>query len=274
MSPPGESTPDTPPTPAPAEVAAGDAATAAALARLYDIDLAEDPGDDVELYLALARRTGGPILELAAGTGRIARPLASAGYAVTAVDHDPAMLARLAAGATSGISRVLADLTTWRPSRPQFRLAILGLNSLFLMAERHQQRAAIASLAAALAPGGLAVVDVWLPDAADLARYDRRLILDYVRTDPETGRIVTKTVAAVHDAATDSVVLDAIYDEGRPGEPAVRWIRRDVLRLVGAGELVDFATEAGLEVETLAGDYGLEPIGPGSERAILVARRP
>jgi ubiquinone/menaquinone biosynthesis C-methylase UbiE len=65
----------------------------AALARLYDLDLVEDPGD-IDLYLALASRTGGPILELAAGTGRVTVPLAEAGHRVTAVDIDPAMLAR------------------------------------------------------------------------------------------------------------------------------------------------------------------------------------
>ena len=37
-------------------------------------------------------RVGGPILELAAGTGRLAVPLAEAGYDVTGVDLDPAML--------------------------------------------------------------------------------------------------------------------------------------------------------------------------------------
>ena len=58
--------------------AARDAA-AEALARLYDVDLLEDPGD-LDLYLALAARTGGPILELGVGTGRIAVPLAAAGY--------------------------------------------------------------------------------------------------------------------------------------------------------------------------------------------------
>ena len=85
---------------------------------------------------------------------------------------------------------------------------------------------------------------------------------------------MTKTVAALHDAATATVLLSAIYEEGLPGEPAVRWIRRDVLRLISAAELVDLARAAGLEVDTLAGDYGLDPLGPGSERAILVARRP
>ena len=67
--------------------------TAAALARLYDLDLADDPGD-VELYLALASRADGRVLELAVGSGRVAVALAAAGHRVTGVDNDPAMLDR------------------------------------------------------------------------------------------------------------------------------------------------------------------------------------
>jgi len=74
-------------------MAVGSSASGRALARLYDLDLVEDPGD-LDLYLALARRTGGPILELAAGSGRLAVPLAEAGHRVTGVDLDPAMLER------------------------------------------------------------------------------------------------------------------------------------------------------------------------------------
>jgi ubiquinone/menaquinone biosynthesis C-methylase UbiE len=66
---------------------------ARAIARLYDLDLSEDPGD-VELYLALARRTGGPIVELAVGSCRIAVPLAEDGHRVVGVDIDEAMLDR------------------------------------------------------------------------------------------------------------------------------------------------------------------------------------
>ena len=57
------------------------------MARLYDLDLREDPGD-LDLYLALAERTGGPVLELAAGSDRLAVPLAAAGDRVVAVDLD------------------------------------------------------------------------------------------------------------------------------------------------------------------------------------------
>src|SRR6266566_6998533 len=80
-----------------------DPATAGALARLYDLDVAEDPGD-LDLYLALAARTGGPILELAVGTGRLAVPLAAAGWDVTGVDIDEAMLARARSAAAAAES--------------------------------------------------------------------------------------------------------------------------------------------------------------------------
>jgi SAM-dependent methyltransferase len=253
---------------------------AAALARLYDIDLVEDPGD-VDLYLALAARTGGPILELGAGTGRISVPLAEAGYRVTAVDIDPAMLARArdrarAAGTASDdrIDFVEADfLGLDLPAAGTFRLAIIALNSLFLLASRPAQRDAFATMARHLASGGLAVADVWLPDADDLARFDGRLILEYERPDSVSGTIVTKVAAAQHDAASGIVSLTSVFEEGAQGASPVRYVRRDALRLVSADELRDFAESAGLEVETLAGGYDLEPIGPGSERAIVIARR-
>ena len=262
--------------------AAAEASPAArALARLYDLDLeAEDPGD-VDLYLALAARTGGPVLELAAGSGRLAVPIAAAGHDVTAIDLDPAMIERgrqraAVAGVAGRIEWVARDLLDLfgspLPTAGRYRLAILALNSLFLLATRASQAAALAVMARHLAPGGLAAVDVWLPSPADLVRYDGRLLLDAVHVD-DANTVVTRTWAATHDAATASVVLTTIYDEGGPGAPPVRWVRRDAMRLVTADELRSFAEAAGLDVETMAGSHDLEPLGPGSERAVLVARR-
>jgi len=65
---------------------------AEALARLYDLDLHDDPGD-LDLWTALASEAAGPILELMAGSCRLAVPLAAEGHEVTAVDVDAAMLA-------------------------------------------------------------------------------------------------------------------------------------------------------------------------------------
>lgn len=262
------------------EPSAGPGASGAALARLYDVDVAEDPGD-LDLYLALAARTGGPILELAVGSGRLAVPLALAGYAVTGVDRDPAMLdrARVAADRTGtrragGLTLIDGDLLGLDlPDAGGFRLGLIALNSFLLLASRDAQRDALRTLARHLAPGGLAVVDVWQPDADDLARFDGRLILEYAGRPTDGGRVVTKLGSATHDPSTQTVTLTTIYDEGRPGEPPARWVRTDRLRLVSADELRALAEDVGFEIETVAGGYGLEPAGPGGERAILVAVR-
>jgi SAM-dependent methyltransferase len=254
--------------------------TAEALARLYDLDLAEDPGD-LDLYLALAARNGGPVLELAVGSGRLAIPLAASGLSVTGVDLDPAMLARASAaagragaGVAGRVRLVEDDARTVRLSDAgRYQLAFIPLNSIFLMGSRREQAAAVATLAAHLAPGGIAVVDAWLPDADDLARYDGRLVLEWAREEPGTGRIVTKTGSAIYDPASGVVRLTTIFEAAAPGEAPVRWVRVDRLRLVGPDELSTFAEAAGLVVETMAGDYGLGTLELGAERVVMVARR-
>lgn len=251
-----------------------------ALARLYDLDLSEDPGD-LDLYLALAARTGGPVLELMAGTGRLVVPLAAAGHEVTGVDLDPAMLARartateaVAPEVAARIHLVEGDARSIRlPEAGRFQLATVPLNSIFLAASRSEQAAVVATLAAHLAPGGLAVIDVWLPDVEDLGRFDGRLVLEWVREDPQTGHIVTKSGSALYEPATGVVRLTTLFEAGPPGAPPARWVRVDRLRQIGPEELVALATAAGLEVEMLAGDYALEPLTAGAERLILVARR-
>lgn len=264
----------------PAATAVGEPTDAdRALARLYDLDLVEDPGD-LDLYLALADRSGDrPVLELAVGSGRLAVPLVEAGHRVTGVDLDRAMLerARIRAEASgpstaAGLELVEGDLVAVDlPAGPTFGLAFIALNSLFLLSTREAQRAAIATMARHLAPGGIAVVDAWVPDADDLARFDGRLVLEYERLDPETGLEVTKVAAARYDPAWAIVDLTSVYEEGQPGQPPRRWVRRDRLRLVTPDELTEFAEAAGLGVETVAGDYDLGPLGPGADRAILVA---
>lgn len=254
---------------------------AADLARYYDLDLVSDPGD-LDLYLALAARTEGPILELAAGTGRLAVPLAASGRSVTALDSDPAMLARAAArwrdlqpSAEPGSDlQLVEDDLLHADLGPRFGLTILALNSLFLFAEPGDQAAVVTALARHLRPGGWAVVDVWLPGPEDLVRYDGHLELEWQRDDPETGERVAKLVSARYEPGDGVAELTTWFEAWPPqGGPLRRVAREDRLRLVAAADLGRWAAEAGLEVETLAGDYELHPFGPGAERAVLIARR-
>ncbi|HJV30161.1 MAG TPA: class I SAM-dependent methyltransferase, partial [Gaiellaceae bacterium] len=79
------------------------------IARLYDpwsVSVTEDVG----FYVDLAKESGGPVVELGVGTGRIAVPTASTGVAVIGIDSSRGMLEVCAeAVATAGVGR-LVDL--------------------------------------------------------------------------------------------------------------------------------------------------------------------
>ena len=103
------------------------------------------------------------------------------------------------------------------PAAGAFGLAFIALNSLLVLPTRAAQRAALRTLADHLAPGGVAAVDIWIPDAEDLARFDGRISLEWPRLDPESGAIVTKAASAAHDAAAATVTLTTIFEEGGQG---------------------------------------------------------
>ena len=61
------------------------------IARLYD-PWSASVTEDVEFYVEEARASGGPVVELACGTGRISVPVAKAGVPVIGVDASAGML--------------------------------------------------------------------------------------------------------------------------------------------------------------------------------------
>jgi SAM-dependent methyltransferase len=63
---------------------------------------------DLPLWRELADAEGGPVLDLGAGTGRVAAALAAAGHEVTALDTDPDLLAALTERAPT-VTTVTAD---------------------------------------------------------------------------------------------------------------------------------------------------------------------
>jgi SAM-dependent methyltransferase len=249
------------------------------LARYYDLDLLGED-DDVDLYLALARRQEGLILELAVGSGRIALPLARSGHRVVGVDHDPAMLARARVAWeregrhpwSGSLELVEADLTEVRLA-DRFALVILGLNSLLLLPGRAARAAALSTMAAHLAPGGRAVVDVAVPSLEELAGYDGRLQLEWIRHDPERDEMVTKMVSARYEPSTACLRLTQLFDAHAVGGGAVRRIARDdELSLLSVDQLVAELADAGMAPVELGGDHLLTPLGPGSSRVVVVAR--
>lgn len=252
---------------------------ATALARYYDLDVM-DINYDAELYQQLAQSVGGPVLELGVGSGRLGIPLALAGHYVVGIDNDTAMLDRargtwLAVRGGMEADRFTAvegDFLTYR-SDATFGLAFVAVNTFLLMEDDASRLALLETMRTHLRPGGIAAAEMDIPDAASLETYDGRLHLEWLRTDPETGDQVTKTICARHDSEAGTMELTQIY-ETTPANGGVlsRVTKTDLLHLISPEHLVDLARQAGLGEAQLKGDHLPTPYGAGSHRAILVAR--
>jgi SAM-dependent methyltransferase len=122
---------------------------------------------DLPLWRELAGRERGPILDVGAGTGRVALELARAGHDVTALDREAELLDALTARAGGRpISTVVADACAFALDR-RFGLVIVPMQTVQLLPDRS---AFLAAARRHLLPGGLLALAITaaLEDFGDL----------------------------------------------------------------------------------------------------------
>lgn len=144
--------------------------------RLYD-ELVGRDRSEVREVLALARRTGGPVLDLAAGSGRLTVPLVRSGHDVVALDSSPDMLGRLrrTAPADARVEVVVADMRSFEIER-RFALVVLGATSVSLL-DPSGRAALFETVRRHLAPGGVFALSVaGAVAAAGLSRSEDRTL--------------------------------------------------------------------------------------------------
>ncbi len=122
----------------------------------------EDTTATVELLADLAQ--GGSALELAAGTGRVALPLAARGVRVDGIEVSPQMVAKLRS--KPGGDRVAVTIGDFAdvPVEDSYALVFLVYNTLFNLATQDDQVRCFENVAAHLSDGGVFVVEAFVPD--------------------------------------------------------------------------------------------------------------
>ena len=225
-----------------------------AIAELYD-PWSATVVEDVGFYLEEARRSGGPVVELGVGTGRIAVPIAADGIRVLGVDSSRRMLeicARRAALAGVDVDLRVGDFRE-PPVTERVPLVICPFRSLLHMHTDEDRRLVLTSAHELLLPGGRFVFDVFTPGADDIAQtHDRWLerepgIFEHVVWD-EVARTLTLTV------------------RGPDGEStmALAWLSADEWRVL--------LEETGFEVEACYGWFDRTPF-TGGDDSVWIARR-
>jgi SAM-dependent methyltransferase len=135
----------------------------------YDASYAAKQMADLPFYLELARQTGGAVLDVGCGTGRMALPIAQAGIAVTAVDASESMLNILRGKLDNEPGEIRSRITIRQGDMrnleliDRFPLVIVPFRALQHLYTVEDQIAALTSLRQQLTPGGRLAFDVFFP---------------------------------------------------------------------------------------------------------------
>lgn len=213
--------------------------------------------EDVGFYVDEALASGGPVVELAVGTGRIAIPVAEAGVPVIGVDSSAAMLrVARAAAESAGVSELvdlrLGDLRE-PPVSERVPLVICPFRSLLHLETEGEKLRALHAARALLEPGGRFVFDVFAPSREDIEETNGRWLERepgiFERADwDEASRTLSLSVRSADVTATFGL----------------HWL--------SAPEWFRLFDEAALAVDALYGWFDLRP-HDGEEDMIFVCRR-
>jgi SAM-dependent methyltransferase len=213
-------------------------------------------------------------VEWGAGTGRLAVPLAEAGFDVTGVELSERMVER--GREKSGVVRwVKGDMRSARLGR-RFGLAVCAFNSFLCLSSVDDALAFLRNAREHLEPGGLLGIEVsaFSPEELVDPPGGPRLQHDFTRELPEVpeGRLERFSFSR-YDAATQLFSMRLFYElYGASGELGKRRAHDLTIRVAGRDELGLMLRLAGFEVEAVYGGFEGEPFSAGSDQLIVLAR--
>lgn len=229
-----------------------------------DYDAWQDPGTTEESVALISDLvgTGARILELAIGTGRMALPLAERGHRVEAIEASPEMVAKLREKPGGAAVPVTIGDMAEVDVEGRFDLVFLVFNTLFNLTSQAAQVRLFRNVGARLAPGGLFLVEAFVPDFAGFSQNQqmkvRGLAMESLWFE-----------AVEHDPVAQVLRLQRVWLEAA----GVR-LRPLVMRYARPPELDLMADLGGLRLRDRWGGWGREPFTADSRMHVSVWERP
>ncbi len=233
---------------------------------------------DIPFYLDLAKRSGGPVLEVACGTGRILLPTARAGLRIDGLDASPAMLAVLKRRLAVELPEVRRRVRLHRGDMRRFdlgrryRLVTIPFRPMQHMHTVDDQLAALSTARRHLAPGGHLAFNVFFPrmDLMDANLGRERPEFEWCQDGLRFTRTFTRLT---HDKVAQHFTGRFIYRAYR-GRRLVRTARSSLkMTYYTHPQLLLLFRMTGLEVVHQYGGFDRKPLDQDAREMVFVLRR-
>ncbi|NNF15570.1 MAG: class I SAM-dependent methyltransferase, partial [Gammaproteobacteria bacterium] len=178
------------------------------VARTYDsvYAIVRDPSGDSAFYQSMAKETGGPLLELGCGTGRILLNTAKIGLECVGLDASSEMLDVLREkNPPKNVALVHERIEDFELGHGRFRLITAPFRAMQHLLDPQSQLAALNNIYRHLTPEGVFVFDVFDPNLAAIAIEEEPEVLD--ATFEYQGDEMRRYVSVVRDLSTQIMAL-------------------------------------------------------------------
>jgi len=254
----------------------------AVTADLYDHIVPYRDRSDVSFFVEAARESGGPVLEVGCGTGRVLIPTARAGVEIVGLDLSPHMLdvcrQRLLKEPEDVQSRVqLIEADMRRFSLGQaFKLVTTPFRPFQHLTTVDDQLSCLKCIHRHLVKRGRLILDIFNPSLEALTRDDGRQERgdEPEFTTPDGRRVVRRDKIVSRDRFNQINYVELIYYVTHPNGREERLVHAFPMRHLFRFEAENLLARCGFEVEQVYADYDKSPYGskyPGE--LILVARK-
>jgi SAM-dependent methyltransferase len=238
-------------------------------ARHYDA-LFRGP-DDLPFYQEHIENYGGPVLELACGTGRLTIPLRQGGADITGLDSSEQMLSvarTKAERAGVAIQFVHADARDYTLDR-EFKVIFIANNTLCHILANDDLVSLLRCLRRHLATTGRFILDVFTPAFKFLTRDPSQRFPVGEYDDPDGRGHVIVTESQIYNPATQVKHSTWHYELQGTGET---WDVPVDLRMYYPQKLDALLHYNGFVIEHKFGDFDGSPFSANSPRQVIVSR--
>ena len=239
--------------------------------------------EDIRFYVDLASRSGGPVLELGSGTGRILIPIAREGIKITGIDLSDQMISMMkeklkteSDGTISKVEILKSDIRNFDLGK-SYPLVIVPFSTFQYLLEVPDQICCLESCVKHLDEGGTFALSVFNESISRLS--DNSLYKEFDITPefemPDGRRVFRRFRYVERDYTRQVEIKESIFYINHPDGRSERLVHKFGMRYFFQYELIHLCERVGLNVKAVYSDYNYRPFDAAFRegRLIIIAEK-